>query len=105
MLAEEYNLRYIHLENWKFYRVFFNRAGTQHWLLRQLAPLFVGREVYRFKLVYHDNDIFVYRLPLPSEVNIESLPKLPPEPSDFTLLLLEPEAGGIKEYPPPLTVE
>lgn len=106
LLAEQYNIRYIHLENWKLYKMFFNRAGTQHWLLRQLAPLFVGREIYGFKLVYQDHDeLYLYRVPLPSEVDLESLPKLPPEPEDFTLLLLEPEAGGIKEYPPPLSIE
>lgn len=105
-LADKYKLKYLMLNNLQNHLNLFKRPGTEHWLLRQLAPLFAGQEVYGFKLEYRDgNNFIIYRIPKPNEVDLKALPKLPPEPDDFTILLLEPNRGGLKDPPPPLNLE
>lgn len=106
VLADKYKLKYLMLNNLQNFLNLFKRPGTEHWLLRQLAPLYMGIESYGFKLEYQDGKNFIiYRIPKPNEVDLESLPTLPPEPYDFTILLLEPNRGGLKEKPPPLNLE
>lgn|GEM_PF-3392453 len=102
-LADRYKLRYMVIEMARLYLRLFRVPGTEYWVQRQLAPLYVGREAYGFKLVYsYGKDWFVYRIPLPGDVDLKSLPRLPPEPEDFTRLLLMPDRGGPTKPPPPL---
>jgi len=102
-LADRYKLRYFIIGNTSFYLGLFSQAGTQHWVLRQMAPLLVGKNAYGFNLEYSDGkELYLYRIPRPGEVDLAALPKLPPEPPDFTRLLLQPERGGYSEKPPPL---
>lgn len=102
-IADRYKLRYLVIELANVYLKLFELSGTEHWLHRQLAPLYMGREAYGFKLVYSSgDDWYVYRIPRPDEVDLKVLPKLPPEPDDFTRLLLMPDRGGYTQPPPPL---
>jgi hypothetical protein len=104
-IADRNKLRYFIISNTRFYLGLFSQAGTQHWALRQMAPLLVGREEFGFKLEYTDGkELYIYRIPRPGEVDLSSLPKLPPEPPDFTRLLLQPDHGGYAEMPPPLAI-